>query len=111
MANRTAQDRRSEGGKAERHNPGLRCFLNVRVAPQVRLAEPKSNQRVDARCDGDAQCRPFANVVLQGERRLPSLPPLGLALLLLDACQFLDPVGLRTFDGGFGAPCLCVAEL
>jgi len=38
-----AQSALAKVGEVKRHNPGLRCCLNVRVAPRACLAEPKSN--------------------------------------------------------------------
>ena len=47
--------------RAVRHSPGLRCFLNVRVAPWAGLAGTTAQPNVDARSGGGARCVPSAN--------------------------------------------------
>jgi len=47
-----------------RHSPGLRCFLNVRVAPWAGLAGTTAQPNVNARSGGGARCVPPANRVL-----------------------------------------------
>ncbi len=47
--------------RAVRHSPGLRCFLNVRVAPSAGLAGTTAQPNVDARSGGGARCVPSAN--------------------------------------------------
>ncbi len=51
-AGRTADVDEQRPGQTERHGPGLRCVLNVRVAPQAGLAGPNRATKIDARCDG-----------------------------------------------------------
>ena len=47
--------------RAVRHSPGLRCFLNVRVAPWAGLAGTTAQPNVNARSGGGARCVPPAN--------------------------------------------------
>ena len=47
--------------RAVRYSPGLRCFLNVRVAPWAGLAGTTAQPNVDARSGGGARCVPSAN--------------------------------------------------